>query len=62
MIGENLKEKDFPSRKEYLVAIAILYINSHTGYSGINDDVYYDDAECDGYALAEDLANEFDIQ
>jgi hypothetical protein len=62
MIGENLKEKDFPSRKEYLVAIAILYINSHTGYSGIDDDVFYDDAECDGYALAEDLANEFDIQ
>lgn len=61
MIGENLKEKDFPSRKEYLVAIAILYINSHTGYSGIDDDVFYDEAECDGYALAEDLANEFDI-
>jgi hypothetical protein len=62
MIGENLKEKDFPSRKEYLVAIAILYINSHTGFLGIDDYVFYDEAECDGYALAEDLANEFDIQ
>jgi hypothetical protein len=62
MIGENLKEKDFPSRKEYLVAIAILYINSHTGFLGIDDNVFYDEGECDGYALAEDLANEFDIQ
>ena len=61
MIGENLKEKDFPSRKEYLVAIAILYINYHTDYSGIDDEVFFDETERDGYALAEDLANEFDI-
>lgn len=61
MIGTNLKQADFPSRKEYLVAMAILYIRSHTGYYGINDDVFYDEAECDGYALADDLIDEFEI-
>jgi len=61
MIGKKLKQEDFLSRKEYLVAIAILYIDSHTGYSGIDDNVFFDEAECDGYALAEDLRIEFDI-
>ena len=61
MIGEKLKQEDFPSRKEYLVAIAILYIDNHTCYSGIDDNVFFDEAECDGYALCEDLRIEFDI-
>ena len=61
MIGAKLKQEDFSSRKEYLVAIAILYIENHTGYSGVDDDIFYDEAECDGYALAEDLKIEFEI-
>ena len=61
MIGDKLKQEDFPSRKEYLVAIAILYIDNHTGYSIIDDNVFFDEAICDGFALAEDLKIEFDI-
>lgn len=44
MIGAKLKQEDFPSRKEYLVAVAILYIDAHTGYSGIDDNIFYDEA------------------
>ena len=61
MIGKKLKQEDFPSRTEYLVAIAILYIDSHTGYSGIDDNVFFDEAERDGYSLIKDLKIQFDI-
>jgi len=59
MIGKDIKQEDFKSRQEYLVAVAIEYIRNHTGFMGVDDDVFYDDAECDGYALADDLENEF---
>jgi hypothetical protein len=49
-------------RKDYLVRLAIAYIESHTGFIGIDDIVYYDEAECDGYALAEDLKIEFEVE
>jgi hypothetical protein len=62
MIGTDKKQEDFKSRKHYLVALAIDYIKNHTGYMGIDDDVFFDEAECDGYALAEDLAIEFNIE
>lgn len=61
MIGKNIKQEDFKTRKEYLVALAIIYIRNHTGYMGIDDDVFYDEAECDGYALADDLNEEFNL-
>jgi hypothetical protein len=61
MLGKNKKESDFKSRKEYLIYLAIHYIHSHTGYMGIDDYVFFDEAECDGYALANDLADEFDF-
>ncbi len=61
MIGQDIKQEDFASRKEYLVRLAIEYIKNHTGFMGMDDDVFFDDAECDGYALADDLASEFDI-
>lgn len=61
MICNKLKEEDFKSRKEYLVAIAIEYIRNHTGFVGMDDEVYYDEARCDGYALASDLAIEFEL-
>lgn len=61
MIGKNKKETDFKSRKEYLVYLAIHYIHNHTGFIGVDDDVFFDEAECDGYALATDLASEFEF-
>lgn len=61
MLGTELKEEDFKSRKEYLVTLAIQYIRSHTGYLGMDDDIFFDDAECDGFALANDLASEFEL-
>jgi hypothetical protein len=60
MLGKDKKQSDFKSRKEYLVALAIEYIEGHTEYIG-GDKIYYDEAECDGLALAEDLRIEFDI-
>jgi len=49
------------TRKEYLVRLAILYIDDHTGFVGADDDVFYDGTMCDGYCLAEDLRCEFDL-
>jgi hypothetical protein len=61
MLGKDKKQSDFKSRKEYLVALAIEYIEGHTGYFGVDDDIFFDETECDGLALAEDLRIEFDI-
>lgn len=61
MISEKLREQDFKSRKEYLVAIAIEYIRDHTGFVGIDDGVFLDEVECDGFALADDLEIEFGL-
>jgi len=57
-----LEQKENESRKEYLVRLAIEYIKEHTGYVGVDDYIYYDEAKCDGYCLAEDLRIEFDIE
>lgn len=62
MIDINLKEEDCSSRKQYLVMLAISYIRDHTGFVGIDDSIFYDEAVCDGYALADDLAYEFEIE
>lgn len=62
MICTDLKEQDFIDRKDYLIAVAIEYIRSHTGFVGMDDRVFYDEARCDGYALANDLAIEFHLQ
>jgi len=59
MIGRELKESDFKNRKDYLVALAIEYIRDHTGFIGMDDRIFIDDAQCDGYALADDLEMEF---
>ena len=61
MICTELKEQDFKNRKEYLVTIAIEYIRNHTGFVGMDDEVFFDEAQCDGYALANDLAIEFEL-
>lgn len=57
----NLKQKDKESRGEYLVRLAIVYIKDHSGIIGCDDDLFYDEAECDGFCLADDLMYEFDI-
>ena len=56
-----LEQKENEDRKTYLVRLAIEYIKEHTGYVGMDDELYYDEAECDGYCLADDLRIEFDI-
>jgi hypothetical protein len=56
---KEFKQKENEPRKDYLVRIAIWYIEQHTGFVGIDDRVIYDEAECG--ALAEDLRIEFDI-
>jgi hypothetical protein len=56
MITIKKKEEDFKSRKEYLVALAVAYLEENGG-----DTVIYDEAECDGYALAEDLRAVFGL-
>lgn len=62
MLGKGIKETDYPDRKTYLVALAIEYIKKHTGYIGVDDRVFMDEAECDGYTLANDLEIEFEIE
>lgn len=58
----SLEQKENEDRKTYLVRLAIEYIKEHTGYSGIDDELFYDGSVCDGYCLAEDLRAEFDIE
>jgi len=62
MIGKDKKECNFKHRKEYLVALAIEYIRDHTGYMGVDDEVFFDETKCDGYALADDLETEFGLE
>lgn len=62
MLGVEFKEEDFPDRKTYLVALAIEYIKEHTGYVGVDDRVFMDEGQCDGYTLANDLEIEFELE
>lgn len=57
----NLPQREGEDRKTYLVRLAIEYINSESGYDH-NQQIFYDEAECDGYCLAEDLRLEFNIE
>jgi len=61
MIRDKKKEKDCKNRKEYLVRLAVEYIRNHTGFMGMDDDIFYDNTKCDGYALANDLIYEFEL-
>lgn len=62
MVKIDKTEQECKDRKEYLVRLAIAYIVDHTGYLGMDDDIFYDEANCDGFALAEDLRVEFEIE
>ena len=57
-----MKEQDFDNRKQYLVALAIAFLEENTGYSGLEDTLNYDETTCDGYCLAQDLKDEFNLE
>lgn len=57
-----IEEKENETRKEYLVKLAIAFLRENSGYGLQNDTLFYDEAECDGFCLAEDLSAEFDIE
>jgi hypothetical protein len=52
-------QKDNENRKDYLIRVAISMLKEN-GY--ITDSIFYDEAECDAFCLAEDLRNEFDVE
>lgn len=58
---ESYNQLSGEDRKTFLVRIAIQYIKDHTGYMGMDDEMMYDGTVCDGYCLAEDLKDEFNI-
>jgi hypothetical protein len=54
-----VKQKENETRKDYLVRVAIKMLDENAYQI---DTIEFDEAECDGYCLAEDLRNEFDIE
>ena len=59
MIVINKTQEDCKDRKEYLIRLTIEYLNHSAQF--LDSRICYDDAECDGFCLADDLAIEFDI-
>lgn len=55
-----IKQKKNESRKDFLVRLAIAYIDECSKYVDI--DLYYDDCESDGACLADDLSCEFNME
>ncbi len=51
------KQEDFADRGEYLLYVAINFINTHARY----ETAVFDEAECDGACLIEDIQVEFDV-
>ena len=56
-----IEEIESEDRKTYLVRLAISFLRENSGYALSNDTLFYDEAECDGFCLADDLEIEFDI-
>ena len=56
-----IKQKENENRKDYLVRVAIAFIEEHDDYLGVDYTMKYDDTECDSYCLIEDLRDEFDL-
>lgn len=46
-----LTQKKDETRKDYLIRVAIHYIEIHHA----SGEIFYDEAQCDGYCLIEDL-------
>lgn len=59
MIKLKKEEKDFANRGEYLIALAIGFLNEQTNLLG--DKIFYDGLEGDNYTLANDLMWEFNL-
>lgn len=57
---ENVIKREDETRKEYLVRVAITYLNEIPLMG--DGSLIFDEAECDGYCLAEDLTTEFNIE
>ena len=57
MLRLKKKQSDFETRKEYLIYIAINFLREHA----YEYTAFYDEAECDGTCLADDLRIEFDV-
>jgi len=62
MIKPDFKQEDCKDRKEYLVKLAIIFIRNHCGFIGMDDGIFFDEAECDGYCLADDIESEFGFE
>ena len=56
-----LIQRENETRKDFLLRLAIEYIDTHTGFFGGDDELLYDGTVCDGYCLAEDIKEEFNI-
>lgn len=56
-----IEQEENETRKQYLVRLAIAFLEENSGYGLENDTLFYDEAECDGYCLANDLKIEFNI-
>ena len=57
---EKVTQRVGESRKDYLVRVAITYLRE---IPLMNEGVLiFDEAECDGFCLADDLETEFDIE
>lgn len=55
----NIPQKDGEDRKTYLVRLAIAYIYGGLSRGELQETIFYDEAECDGYCLLDDLETEF---
>lgn len=58
-----VKLREGESRKDYLIRVTVAYLKhvDHTGHfsTGYPDTINYDEADCDGSCLANDLEAEF---
>lgn len=56
-----IPSKENEDRKTYLVRLAVAYINSVLDNSSFNETIFYDEAQCDGFCLVDDLEQEFEL-
>ena len=58
-----IKPRENEDRKDFLIRVAVAYLNEvdHTGHfmTDYPETIKYDEADCDGCCLAEDLQGEF---
>jgi len=63
MTNIEVKKIEGESRKDYLIRVAVAYLkhvdNTPHLLTGYPDSIKYDEVDCDGLCLAEDIENEF---